>query len=712
MADSSQEEKQQFLREKILDKGIDANLFVQFLLEKKGDDASDITNWTMNDLKIVVQEFYEKNNINDSNNENLENNNVNIEQKIENNPQKENIDKNPSKTNIINSQKEISSPQQNIQKEKPKKKENDKDEDLPKIDELFLMQYFFKDKILKSTLPPDFIENTKIEPPNIKKETISLQNTNNSPELVSFNFPKEQEKKSNTISNEDNSFNFKANEFVFEENNFNKNDFNNKNNDNKNDINNKNNDNNKINISNEKPENKETNNIENKKEIKENNIQKNTDIQKPFEYGVTTSDFIECQKNEMTEFMKYDNIHIKISDPIKTEGGFFGGSSTTYLVTTSCINSQVRRKYADFVWLRDILINIYNLNVIPKITKKGKISTDKFTDIFINKRMDSLERFINYLIKDNLLKNSQIFYDFLTVEKEEDFSNKKKIFEKMSIPSETDIKNRKCLSGTKNILINKEKKKYFENIKDNSMYNGNLFKKLNSHFKLLKDEYESVIKRFELISSVFSELYENSKKFLDNNTIQESYKQMSTMFSNFAEISKHNRILINTGMREYFKFTGNIFNYIKELSEKVEEHKNNYNKFYKNLINKKTDLYKKGDISKWDLDSKDKCDKNTLMNDKNLALSKILNKDTKNCIILKQIYGYYLNGIIEEYERIKHLISVSHKEKIISFCKEQTEEFSDYIRVLGDITSIIDSLVNSGKEVKNNGRNNVENGMN
>ena len=53
----STEEKQNFLREKILEKGYDGNLFVQFLTEKKGDEGADVANWSMDDLKLVVNEF-------------------------------------------------------------------------------------------------------------------------------------------------------------------------------------------------------------------------------------------------------------------------------------------------------------------------------------------------------------------------------------------------------------------------------------------------------------------------------------------------------------------------------------------------------------------------------------------------------------------------------------------------------------------------------
>ena len=53
----STEEKQNFLREKILEKGYDVNEFVEFLTQKKGEEGADVSNWSMEDLKIVVNEF-------------------------------------------------------------------------------------------------------------------------------------------------------------------------------------------------------------------------------------------------------------------------------------------------------------------------------------------------------------------------------------------------------------------------------------------------------------------------------------------------------------------------------------------------------------------------------------------------------------------------------------------------------------------------------
>ena len=61
--DINQKEKQNYLRKKIIEKGLDPGKFVEFLQDKKGEEGADISNWTMEDLKIVVKEFYQLNNI-------------------------------------------------------------------------------------------------------------------------------------------------------------------------------------------------------------------------------------------------------------------------------------------------------------------------------------------------------------------------------------------------------------------------------------------------------------------------------------------------------------------------------------------------------------------------------------------------------------------------------------------------------------------------
>ena len=53
----SDEEKQNYLRVNILEKGYDAEDFVAFLTTKKGEEGVNLSNWTLNELQSLVQEY-------------------------------------------------------------------------------------------------------------------------------------------------------------------------------------------------------------------------------------------------------------------------------------------------------------------------------------------------------------------------------------------------------------------------------------------------------------------------------------------------------------------------------------------------------------------------------------------------------------------------------------------------------------------------------
>ena len=583
--DNDQKEKQNYLRKKILEKGLDPGKFVEFLQEKKGEDGDDISNWTMEDLKIVVKEFYQINDI---------------------------VDDEPE--------------------EKQKEKENKKEENNIKfiIDEDSLMDLFQK----KSNENEENKINENIKPlfdfeKNFGKMNKNKSNIQTQEKVIKKEKEKEDIKDKNNEKISNISDNSKINEIKKE--------------------------------------------IINTCNINDNLTIKIDKEENDSEYGIIIPDTMKCKLIEETEFREHKDIKIEIKDPKKLETKLFSGKSVNYSVVTYPFNYIVERKYSDFNWLRETLFNLYNNILIPKMSYKGKVTKDKHDDNFIKKRMRFLERFINYIIKDETIKTSQILYDFLTIKNYEEFINKKKQYEKIKIFNFIDIKDRKSLSGELNIKINKEKETYLENVKDNTIYNSNLFKKLNSNFKTLNDEFSHVIKRLEIISDIYKQIYEVSNKYLDLNIIKESYSQMEIMFKNLGNNFNKIKSFINSEIKQYFKFIGNNYICLNEMIQNVEISKNNYIKLSKNLINKKNEIYKK---------------------DKSLPKNKILPQETKNSIKNKMIYGFYLNEIIKEYEKIRKINSYFHKRKICFFCKEQITICSEYTRILGDILMTMDSCTN------------------
>ena len=49
--------KQAYLRENVLEKGYDADEFMEYLQEKKGENGLDLNTWTMKELTKAVSDF-------------------------------------------------------------------------------------------------------------------------------------------------------------------------------------------------------------------------------------------------------------------------------------------------------------------------------------------------------------------------------------------------------------------------------------------------------------------------------------------------------------------------------------------------------------------------------------------------------------------------------------------------------------------------------
>ena len=551
MEEKDQEEKQKYLRQNILDKGYDANDFIAFLESKKGEGASDISNWSKIDLYAVVQEYI------------LVHTKDNTNSKPKTEPSNNNTNTNTSNNNNINN---------NIEPKKENNNNNDKNS-----------------KILNDY---EIIEDKSV----IKNEMI--------------NDKKEKINSKNFVANDEN-------------------------------------------------------------------------------FGMIVPDFIICQKAETNALNNQDNLEITVSDPQKVDNGFFSKAYINFLISTNPLNFKVRRKHADFVWLRERLSVIFNLNVLPRLPRKGKVNGDNH----IKKRMRNLERFLNYLLKDNLVKNSKIFYDFLTLEKEDDFEKQKKIYNKLKSP--TEIREVKTLDGKLKIQVTEQSEKYFNKIKSNAALNETVLKQINDTFKLLKLEMNATITRISSFFPMFDKLIKIRKSYLPNNILSQSYMQLKNIFTSWVDILKKQNNFFLKDVKEYLKLLGGNYHHMKELTELVDEQKNYYRKISRNLIAKKIDLYDNRDAADWQLDAQDKKNVKNLVKDKLTAYKKICHNSTVDAIKLKEKYGYQLNKIISEHERLRSIANVENRQKLIDFTRIQSKISSDHIILMGKIIGIMDDCFES-----------------
>ena len=115
------------------------------------------------------------------------------------------------------------------------------------------------------------------------------------------------------------------------------------------------------------------------------------------------------------------------------------------------------------------------------------------------------------LIKHPLLRNSQILYDFLYIEQEKIFAEKKIIYDKILPPSRTE--EIKTNEGYLKIPINKEKKIYANNIEELSKTLETFLPNITKEYKMLCVLKKDVIIKMKDISSLWKELYKISQKY-------------------------------------------------------------------------------------------------------------------------------------------------------------------------------------------------------
>ena len=58
MTENLTEQKQIYLRENILEKGLNGQEFMDFMVKLKGENGTDISQWSLEEIKMVINIIY------------------------------------------------------------------------------------------------------------------------------------------------------------------------------------------------------------------------------------------------------------------------------------------------------------------------------------------------------------------------------------------------------------------------------------------------------------------------------------------------------------------------------------------------------------------------------------------------------------------------------------------------------------------------------
>ena len=257
-----------------------------------------------------------------------------------------------------------------------------------------------------------------------------------------------------------------------------------------------------------------------------------------------------------------------------------------------------------------------------------------------------------------------------------------------------EVKEIKSSEGKVKIEVTQQKEILLDKIRNNAIYNESILKQINENFKLLKLEMDATIKRICSFLPMFEKLMKVRKTYLPNNIICESYNQLKNIFESWSIVLKKQKIFFIKDVKEYLKLVGGNYNHLKTLTEFVDDQKNYYKKTSKNLIAKKMELFEKYEIDDWQLSPKDKKNVKNFSKDKLTSYKKICYNSTVDAIKLKEKYGYQLNKIISEYNRLKSIMNKENKKKVMDFTNTQKQILYEHIIIMGKIIGIMDDCIN------------------
>jgi len=411
-------------------------------------------------------------------------------------------------------------------------------------------------------------------------------------------------------------------------------------------------------------------------DIKNNIFSDSSKQNENIDYGLKTPNNLDCRQIDNTDLGKQEEIYVKIGFPEKIDGGFFGRDSVSFTVAAIPLGFVVKRNYLDFEWLRDILLKLYNWNFIPSLPNLYLYNKNN-EDEFFKECIRNLEKFMNYLLSDKIIKSSQILYDFLCKENEKEFSKIKKEFE--NITPNNDIQNYQSVNGKIDIDISVEKEKKFEEIKNYCYENEKLCKQLNSNLKEIDENFNNILKKFKESSLIFDKLKNLTDKYYSNDIFtKQIYQQMKNMFLSLQNALKKEKDILKVEIKENFNFISNNYSNFYQLIKKVEDSKKIYKKEEKELVSLKNDLYNKKQ-------------KESQINEK-VDLSKILPKNTESTLEMKKNYGFYLNKTLTEFERMKFLDINLFKDQIAKGFKSQTNVINNFSNDIKGINAEIEKF--------------------
>ena len=384
-------------------------------------------------------------------------------------------------------------------------------------------------------------------------------------------------------------------------------------------------------------------------------------------------------------------ITVVIKNPKPVVTNFLSSNYVEYEVETKQMNWLVKRRYSDFEWLRQVLSKFNPGHLIPPLPSK-KIGPRRFELDFIAKRMKFLQKFIDDVTENEILKASEPLKAFLSMVDKNQFSAKMK--ELSSYLPSPYVNEYRTFDGE--IEIDKpdegEKEKYFVNITNYFKIQTQLFDNLKTNFKSLHKSLTNSCYALNDIQRDFQTLHLLNVRVMMKDEITKSFEELGKFFKNWKRITYKQNELFKTYLKDFFKFMGMECSAYTELIVKRNSLKNNFVEEQKKLNAKKEKLWAGGDSTKWDIiDHYNNIDRLRLMTDKMYAFTKMCTQETNHLANLGNTLGFYNRRNMQELKKLMKNNCSKYMEDLKEFTDNFYPTLTDALTVYTNILMFVKS---------------------
>ena len=184
-----------------------------------------------------------------------------------------------------------------------------------------------------------------------------------------------------------------------------------------------------------------------------------------------------------------------------------------------------------------------------------------------------MNKFIDSLSKNDLIRSSTLFIEFITLPQDK-WSQTKKQYDSLSSPVQ--MKDFLTLEGVLDIRINDEIDNKVIDISSDIQNKISLYKTLNTALNNLQYEFDIISSKFREVSIALKNLSNAYSKSINGSYIEKAFESLSKITFDWARGYLSQKTFFDEEVRSFFKYISKEINVFTDIYDEYNVTRNNY----------------------------------------------------------------------------------------------------------------------------------------